>query len=139
MEHIRINDLKKLNSDYCAGSSNNILYKCSLLGPFVLHTAKTDYPELDIKDIYNAYMEWLDICDAGQIELIDSLIELYSHYTINNVKLRFFEEYTSLFETMVCYLLGKINWTPPTEQHLAAVSYSNSLTAQVLSNIYSNS
>ncbi len=139
MDHIRVNDLKKLNSDYCAGSSNNILYRCSLLGPFVLHTAKIDYPELDIEDIHKAYIGWLDICDGAQIGLIDSLIELYSHCTINNIKLRFFEQYTSLFETMVCYLLGKINWTAPKDQHLAAVNYSNNLTAQVLSNIYSNS
>lgn len=139
MDHIRVNDLEKLNSDYCAGSSNNILYKCTLLGPFVLHIAKIDYPELDIQDIHKAYIEWLDICDEAQIGLIDSLIELYTHYSINGVKLQFFEKYSSLFETMVCYLLGKINWTAPKDQHIAAVNYSNNLTAQVLSNIYSNS
>lgn len=139
MDQIKVNELIKLNSDYCAGSSNNILYRCSLLGPFVISTCQHDYPEINKQEVYKAYTEWLDICDECQTELIDSLIELYTYKTINKKSLRFYEEFTPLFERMVEYLLGKINWTPPNEQHLAAVNYSNSLTAQVLSNIYTNS
>lgn len=139
MDQIKVNELIKLNSDYCAGSSNSILYKCSLLGPFIVYCCETDFTELDKQSVYNSYAEWLDICDDSQIELIDSLIELYTYKNINKKSVRFYEEFTPLFERMVDFLLGKISWTPPTDQHLAAVRYSNNLTAQVLSNIYINS
>jgi hypothetical protein len=104
-----------------------------------MNICEHDYPEINKQEVYKVYIEWLDICDESQTELIDSLIEFYTCKTINKKSLRFYEEFTSLFERMVEYLLGKTNWTPPTEEHLAAVNYSNSLTAQVLSNIYANS
>lgn len=136
MNEVKVNELIKLNSDYYAGASQDILYRCSLLGPFIL-SISSEYLNVNKDSLIKTYFEWLDTCDAINLDIVESLIQLYSVDTIDNKPLKFYEEYTVIFERMVDYLLGKVMWTPPQEKHIAAVNCANNLTAQVLTDIYS--
>lgn len=137
MNDIRIKELNNLNTDYHAGSTRDVLYRCSLLGPFVM-AAAPEFPEYNLSEIKDAMLEWFDICDDNNLELVESLVELYTFDTINNTPLRFYEQFPELFERMVDYLVAKITWQPSTEEHNLAVDSSNNLTAELLNNIYFN-
>jgi len=132
MNEIRVADLIQLNSDYYAGQSKNILYRCSLIGPFVFSICNIE--EQDTLKIL--LLDWFNLCDNCNLDLVESLIELYTNGTIQGQSLSLYELFPEYMERLTNYLLGKEQWTPPSESHTAAVDYSTNLTAQILTDIY---
>lgn len=137
MNDIKILELTNLNIDYHAGATKEILYRCTLLAPFVLSTLN-EFPEYNSDDVIKSLSKWFDLCEDNNLELVESLIELYTFNTINNTPLDFYESYPEIFERMVNFLLGKINWEPNEYDKNVAVDCSNNLTAQLLNHIYMN-
>jgi len=137
MNQVKANELIKLNSDYYAGASKDIIYRCFLLSSFIV-SISSEYLEVDTDEVLQTYLEWVDFCDQTNIDMVEILIYFYSgDIEIQNKTFKFYDKYTIIFEKMVDYLLGKISWNPDGAAHLAAVSCSNDLTAQVLTDIYS--
>lgn len=137
MNDLRIQELTNLNIDYHAGSTREVLYRCTLLGPYIKNILK-NFPEYKLNDVFESLTDWFNLCEANNLEVIESLIELYNFDTINNTPVSFYECYPDIFEKMVDFLLGKINWQPDEEAKKVAVDYSNNLTAQLLNHIYLN-
>jgi hypothetical protein len=137
MNNIRIIELTNFNISYHAGNSQEILYRCTLLAPFVTDALK-EFPEYNKEQVLNSMSKWFDMCEDNNIEIVESLIELYNFNTVNNQPVEMYESYPELFERMVDFLLGKITWQPNAHDKTVAVDCSNNLTAQLLNHIYLN-
>jgi hypothetical protein len=137
MNEIRIQELNNLNLNYHSGATKEILYRCTLLSPFVLSLLE-EFPEYDKDAVIKSLVDWFDLCEYNNLELVESLIELYNMNSINNTPLKFYEDYPEVFERMVDFLLGKSNWQPSNHDKTIAVDCSNNLTAQLLDHIYLN-
>ena len=139
MDHKRIVELSNLKQDYYVGSMKDILYRFSLIWGFI----SRDIPKENIEErnkLKLALKEWLGLCRYMNLELIESLIIFYNNnHTLNNEPLILYEEYTAIFEEMVNFLLGKIQWIPPEAKHQVAVAQSSAITAHVLNGILENS
>lgn len=137
MNQVKASELVKLNCDYYAGASQDIIYRCFLVGSFIM-SISFEYLEINKEEVVHTYDQWVKSCEEINVDMIDMLIYFYSgDKEITTNTLKFYEKYTIIFEKMVDYLLGKVMWNPPTDVHLAAVNCSNDLTAQVLTDIYS--
>lgn len=137
MNDIRINELTELNLGYRAGNTREVLYRCTLLAPFVLSTLN-EFPEYNKTKVLDSLSNWFNCCEDNNLELVESLIEFYNFNTINNEPLEICEAYPEVFERMVDFLLGKITWQPNEYDKSVAVDCSNNLTAQLLNHIYLN-
>ena len=133
MNEIRVAELIQLNSDYYAGQSKNILYRCNLIGPFVCSICD----KKEVETLTNLLIEWFDLCDFFNIDLVESLIEFYTYGTFQNHNLSIYDMFPEYIERLVDFLLGKEHWSPPSDLHEVAEDYSNDLTAQILIDIYS--
>lgn len=133
MNEFRVAELIECNQGYYAGQSKSILYRCSLVGPFVFDMCLPSEEE-ELAQLLN---EWFDLCDDYNLDLVESLIEIYTDETIQGQRLSLYEVFPEYFERLVDFLLGKIVWTPNTESHNVAEDLSKNLTAQLLTDIYS--
>jgi hypothetical protein len=137
MNNPRISELNNLNTSYHAGNSREILYRCTLLAPFVIAALK-QFPEYNQDKVLDSMNNWFDACETNNLEIIESLIEFYTFNTINNEPLEMYESYPEIFERMIDFLLGKITWQPSDRDKNVAVDCSTNLTAQLLNHIYLN-
>ncbi len=137
MNNVRINELTNLNVNYKSGAAKEILYRCNLVAPFTLDTLK-EFPEYNTKEVIKTLDSWFNLCETNNLDLVESLIEFYNFGSINNTPVEFYESYPEVFERIVDFLLGKINWQPNSSDNNAAVNCSNNLTAQLLDYIYFN-
>lgn len=133
MNEVRIAELIQFNNDYYAGQLKNILYRCNLIGPFIFSICEEDEEET----LRILLLDWFDICDKYSIDLIESLIELYTKGKIQDQSLSLYDLFPEYMERVVNFLLGKESWEIPEESHKVAEDYSTNLTAQVLTDIYS--
>lgn len=129
MNDIKLAELEQLNSNYFAGQSDNILYRCSLLGPFLSDISNGN------EDVKRKFIDWLDICDEFQMEMTESVIEYYREGNLYGATLALADEYPEYFEMVTDFLLGKLNWEPPAHAKTAAVAHSKHYTAQILNHL----
>ena len=133
MNEIRVAELIEFNQGYYAGQSKSILYRCSLVGPFVFDICQ----EQEEETLAKLLIEWFDICDTYNLDLVESLIEVYTDEKIQGQHLSLYEQFPEYFERLVDFLLGKVSWTPDNDNHIVAEDLSTNLTAQLLTDIYS--
>ena len=128
MSNAIVDQLNQLDIDYKSGQTRNILYRIALLSFFFIE--KSDRNE----EVIKAYREWFELNKYYQIEIIESLIHMYS----DNGKLigrtpTIYSEYIELLDAYVNFLLGKDNWIPQDPRaHAEAERIANKFTAAVL-------
>jgi hypothetical protein len=135
MNDVRIKELNDLNLNYHSGATKEVLYRCTLLGPFVLSILE-EFPEYNKEEVMHSFSKWLDLCDKNNLELVESLIELFSYNSINNTAVDFYENYTEVFEKMIDFLLGKVMWEPNENDKAKALYNANEYTKIKLEDDY---
>ena len=125
-----ISQLEKLEKEYVSGHLQDILYRMALV-PWLLN---------DISDcnkiIIDLYYQWFDINEIYNLEIIESLIQMYKYDGIvMGKKVKLYSDYPEYLNRVTHWILGKDTWRPCNEAHATATRLSYQWTAAVLNNL----